>query len=511
MIAAMAQEQIVPPMTPVRRLFAIDTRSLALFRMALAAWIVLQVSLRLPDLPALLADGGAIPRATVLAHTPPPLSIWSVYLIAESPLAQAILACAQLACAVLLFFGWRTRLMAFASWLFLVSLEARNPLTCSGYDALAQLLAFWAMFVPMGAALSVDRALSDEPRETSVFSAGSIALLAQVALLYVFAGLHKYQSPAWQNGTAMITAFSTPEYVNGLGRFIRLSPALLTALTYAVVYFEVLGPLALFSPVLHVPLRAVVTLAFVVMQVGFGACLAVTLFPFISIAGMAAFVPPEFWSRFPWFERALERVATAPAQLVSRFGHSRPAWGLARWERGLIAALTLYVALWNLATLDPRFLVATSRRAVPLAGRGYRPPHWVCWLGLSLRLNQAMTMFTEVDGAAEWNEVRVRTATGTTTWYIDGGHITREKPPQERQFTMRSLRWGNFWTVIPAYPWAHTHTGAYLCRRLRAEHPDVRHLELTVYRTHQRAPGAPLKRFGVFGHLCAVEDGELEP
>lgn len=501
-------------MTPVRRLFAIDARSLAIFRMALAAWIVMQVGLRLPDVGALLSDAGAIPRASVLAHTPPALSIWSLYLVAESPAAQTALAAVQIACAVFLFFGWRTRLMAFASWLFLVSLEARNPLACSGYDALAQLLAFWAMFVPMGAALSVDRALSNEPAEREVFSVGTIALLMQVALLYVFAGLHKYQSPVWRDGTAMATAFLTPEFVNGPGHLLAAAPGLLTAMTHAVVYFEVLGPIALFSPVYHVPLRALVTLAFVVLQVGFGMCLAVTLFPFISTAGILAFVPPEFWTRFPRLEGMIERVVTAPAHLFGRLGRSAPSWGLTRWERGLVAFLTLYVAVWNTATLKPRFLAQTSRRAVPLEGRGYRPPHWICWLGLSLRLNQAMTMFTEPDGAAEWNEVRVRNASGTTTWYIDDSRISNVRPPPERQFTLRSLRWGNFWTVLPAYTWAHTHTGAYLCRRLRREFPDVKQVELTLFRAHQKVPGDPtskIVRFIVFSHLCAVEDGELEP
>ena len=503
------------PMTPARRLFAIDLRSLAVFRMGLAAWILADLLLRAPDVASLLSDGGLLPGPTVLAHSPPALTLWSLYFCGASPLAQGCVMAAQAVAAVLLFVGFRTRLMTFLSWLFLVSLDARNPLVIGGWDTLAELMTFWGMFVPLGATLSVDGAGRelDEPRE---FSTGTIAMLSQVVLLYVFAGLHKHQAPAWRDGTAVLNALGTPELAHAPGALLAGYPRLIGALTHAVVYFEVLGPLALFSPVFHVPLRLAATLGFVFLQVGFGACLAVSLFPFISTTVMTLFIPTELWDRYPWLERRLAAPFAWPARALARWRAREPRWQLVRWERGLVALLVLYVAVWNLATLDRRFLENTGRRTIPLEGRGYRPPHPICWLGLSLKLNQAMTMFLGPDGSTEWHEVHLKFSDGSKSdLFLDGARLVATPPDPSRQFGLAGARFGNFWAVLPGYPWAHTHVGAYLCRTWRAEHPgEPRLVELTLYRVHQQVSGDPrsaIRRWPVFGHLCAVEDGELEP
>lgn len=508
-------------MTFARRALGIDARSLALFRMGLAAFVLVDLALRLQDLSALYADDGVLPRETILAHFPPAMTLWSLYQLGGSVLFQGSMALVQAVCAGLLGIGFRTRLMTVLSWMFLVSWDVRNPLVIQGGDTLAQLMLFWSMFVPLGAAFSVDRALAPEPdrgpEDTRIFSTGTIALLGQVFLLYTFAGLHKYRSPVWQAGTAVLNSLSTLEMQRPYGAFLVNFPRLLEVLTHAVVYFEILGPFLLFCPFLHVPLRNLVTLGFVGLQVGLGSCLMLGLFPLISTLVMALFIPTEVWDRHPRLERLL----------------ARPFWGrLARWFSGLspgpavfrpgafqsagVALLLLYVAVWNLFTLDRDFLDATARRRIPLYGRGYRPPHRLLWLGFVLRINQAMTMFVWPDGTAQWQMVRATYADGTSAeLFLDRASLVRDEPEPRSRFGMTRFRWGNFWGNLPAQPWAHTHAGAYICRLYRREHPGAALTGLTLYRVSHKVAGdrtgPPTRRYLLLGHLCAVEDGELEP
>ena len=51
----------------------------------------------------------------------------------------------------MLIFGVRTRFAALASWFMLVSVQTRNPVILQGGDVYLRLLAFIAIFLPIGA------------------------------------------------------------------------------------------------------------------------------------------------------------------------------------------------------------------------------------------------------------------------------------------------------------------------------------------------------------------------
>ena len=73
------------------------------------------------------------------------------------------------------------------SWVLLTSLQVRNPLICYEADTLLALLLFWGAFLPLGACWSVDaRGKDPPPPGTHVRSGGSVALVLQVAFVYVF-------------------------------------------------------------------------------------------------------------------------------------------------------------------------------------------------------------------------------------------------------------------------------------------------------------------------------------
>jgi len=88
---------MLPTTTPVRDLFGIDTRSLAVFRVALAAAIVADLLIRVPDLAAHYTEEGVQPRALldeqVRARAPALVPILALmpHLLLDGAAGQALL------------------------------------------------------------------------------------------------------------------------------------------------------------------------------------------------------------------------------------------------------------------------------------------------------------------------------------------------------------------------------------------------------------------------------------
>lgn len=302
-VAATAPEaspERMPPVrltavAPMREIFGIDLRTLALFRVGLATLILIDLALRLRDFTAHYTDFGVMPRALQMAHLDP--GTVSLHLANGAAWFQATLFAAAAIFAVLLFFGWRTRLAAVASWALLLSVQNRNTLILSGEDNLLLLLAFWAMFLPLGARWSVDAALdrNEERRGNSYFSIATLALLVQGASMYLFSALLK-SDPQWiPDGTAVYYALQLDYFVRPVGLWLRQFPDLMQALTYYVWVLEIAAPVLLFSPFLLRPLRALLIPMLMTMHLGFFLCLEIGIFSFVSILMNATFVQGWMW------------------------------------------------------------------------------------------------------------------------------------------------------------------------------------------------------------------------
>src|SRR5262245_23063066 len=264
----------------LEELFGADLRSLAVLRIGLGLLILVDLAQRATDLTAHYTDFGLLPRADLLLVSP---SRWlvSLHLVSGVWQAQALLFAVAGICALALLVGYRTRLATIASWLLFTSLNTRNPMVVLGADVLLRVVLFWAMFLPLGARYSVDRAWlgatnGSRPR---VLSAATVAYLLQIVLVYWFTALRK-SDPEWRSaGTALYYALSLDHLTTPLGHALLQFPALLTALTHGVLWLEFLGPLLLFIPFWTGPIRIAVVLAFVLMHAGIALTLRIGFFP----------------------------------------------------------------------------------------------------------------------------------------------------------------------------------------------------------------------------------------
>ncbi len=343
----------------LERLFAIDVRSLAALRIGLAVVVLVDLATRARDLTAHYTDAGALPRDALRLFVAHPLS---VHALTGDRSAEAALFLVHGAFATALLVGFRTRLATAGTWVLLVSLQNRNPFILHSGDVVLRLLLFWSLFVPLGARAAVQREPVDGDR---VLSAGTAALLLQVAAVYLFAGLLK-SGPDWHaDASAVEDALRVGAFRTPIGRVLLGFPALLRPLTHAVLWLEIAGAVGLFAPVATTAVRLVTIVLFALLQLGFGLCLALGGFPWIMTVALLPFLPTAFWD------------ALAPGHAADR-ERARP-------RRRVVAdavagTLAVYVLVWNVGTLGGPLRIPAALRP----------------LGTTLGLDQEWRMFAPV-------------------------------------------------------------------------------------------------------------------
>jgi hypothetical protein len=376
----------------VRLLLGIDLRSLALFRIASGLLLLVDLAARAPLLEANYTDFGAHPRAAALLYQQAG-GLPSLHWLAGSVRVEAVLFAVAAAAALLLLVGWRTRIATVLSWFLLTSLHARNELVLDGGDHLLRHLLFWSMFLPLGARWSLDaRRRGAPPASAIVFSPASAALLLQVAAVFLVTGLAK-TGPEWTDGTAIRYAIDRRWWTLPFGHWLLAHPWLPELLTPLVRWGEMLGPLALFSPLWTVRLRLLAIPGLLGLLAGLGLGLRLNLFPFITGSGLLLFLPPTLWDALGRRIAALRRTSEAPR--APREGWRRAASALG--HAAVLALLLLLVGWMNARTLD--------------AALG--PPPALARIAAALRIEQGWLMYAPSPKHVDvWFEHRGRLANG---------------------------------------------------------------------------------------------------
>lgn len=275
------------------RIFAIDLRSLVLFRVTLAALLLIDLCRHLPQLTAFYSDAGVLPRG----QQPHGDVLWRISLHAANgqTLFELALVAVALLAALALFVGWRTRMAAIVSFVLYASLLNRAPVIVGGGEQFLALLLFWACFLPLSTRWSVDAALapgtSAPPPVNPHLSWASAALLLQIgiACLWVTA-----LAPA-ANPLAAILSRQT--YTAPAGLWLQGHSVLLHWTQWLVTLIGLLAPLLLFTPLARWPLRTLAIIALALLQLGALICFDLDLTPWVGLVALTPFIGAGFWAR----------------------------------------------------------------------------------------------------------------------------------------------------------------------------------------------------------------------
>ncbi|MEZ8143865.1 DCC1-like thiol-disulfide oxidoreductase family protein [Enterovibrio sp. FF113] len=288
-------------MSSFKTVFGIDLRTLALFRIGLALMILVDLISRARDISAFYTDDGLLSRTASMALSSE--YRLSLYWMNGSEWFVTLLFVIAAFVAILLLIGYKSRTMAFISWIFLFSIVNRNSMIVTGGDVLLVVMCFWAILLPIGARFSIDSSLNrryktDEnavPDDHRYFSVVSVAVLLQVMYLYFFTALLK-TSDDWQvTMDAAYYAVHIEQLATVFAVWMRGFPELLTFGTYFVWYLEIIAIFLVFSPIFHVQLRLFTLALLIVMHSAFFLSLHIVLFPFIDFMSLSLLIPGVCW------------------------------------------------------------------------------------------------------------------------------------------------------------------------------------------------------------------------
>lgn len=269
---------------------SIDTRTLALFRIAVALIIITEVSLRSRNLVFFYTDDGVVPReyAQELTHD----WAFSIYFYVSDPTWVGLLFVVQIIIAGFLLVGYRTRAAMVLSFLFMVSLDHSNPFITSYADTLLRLLLFWAIFLPLGERWSIDALHADgKPRKTFA-SPITLLIMGQMVYMYFRNGIHKYNGRNWWDGTATPLILARDDITFLLGEYTHLFTPPLEFGTYLWAAMMLVSPLLI---LLRGRYRYPAIVLFMGGHFTFALTVRIGMFPYVAIAGLILFVQSEFW------------------------------------------------------------------------------------------------------------------------------------------------------------------------------------------------------------------------
>ncbi len=182
---------------------------------------------------------------------------------------------------ILLLAGWQARLMAIASFAFVIVLNG-NPMAGAVGELMYRIGAFTLMFMDAGAARSLDarraRRRGDQPPGFQPRWPADIAVLS-IGLCTMLAGLPKVMSPVWRAGDGFYLAMLLPWTHHGWMDFVSASRPFTLAGNYLGMAVESGCVLLLFVPYL----RWVGIAGFAGLMFGFGVAMS---FYFIGLAGL---------------------------------------------------------------------------------------------------------------------------------------------------------------------------------------------------------------------------------
>lgn len=403
-----------------RAAFALDLRSLAAYRIALGGVLVADCLLRTRDFALMHTATGMFTPDAVREYAGR-ATCWSAALLSDSDAWAAAILAVEGVAGLLLAVGCMTRLATILAWVAVVSIVRRTaPATNAGDSWLACQL-FWACFVPLGAAWSCDALRRDPeagPRPRWAWSTGTAALVVQITLVYLAAGIGKCND-AWSSGAALGHALSVHDHGTHLGMALSHADRIVRPLTRLVPLFEIAGALFVLAvPVARV--RGLLVAAFVTFHLVIWGAMSVGLFAPIAIAAWLPLVPSAWWDR--------GRHAAGDGVCL----------GLGRGaSAACAAALGLAVAGWTMTMLRP----AASN------DRPRLPPSLAALLDLTA-LHQEWLMFADVRAQRQWVTSRAVLADGRVVDLLRGGVPFSTAEPADGFMSLPHHRWHKLFWVL---------------------------------------------------------------
>lgn len=457
--------------------FSVDTRALAVFRVALAVLLLVDLARRATDLVAFYTDRGVFPRA-LLPVVEPGYQYVSIHALSGAAWVQWVLFAVAALAALSLLVGYRTRLAVLVSLVLLVSVQARNPAILNSGDTLFRRLLFWSLFLPLGERWAVDA--TGEDWRARVVGPATAGLLLQVVAVYATNAVVKFRADVWLRGDAVRYAFELDHFTVLLGDVLAGQTLLLTLADWGWVALLVASPLLV---VLTGYPRAALVATFASVHAGMLLTLSLGIFPLVSLTALLPFLPPVVWDQFQ--ARTPARLGALVGSLPERRGRL-PAPRSLRTVARVFASVCL-VALLVINAIGLGVVAPPAGTPDAVAERSWdmfapSPPLGTWWYAAPATLESG----ERVDALAR-------------------APVDLSRPPDAAS-TYPNERWRKFLDDAKREPALRESLAAHLCWRWNRSHEDeMVHVELVQLREPTDLDGPETVERETFGAFdCAA-------
>ena len=405
----------------------LDPRSLALFRIVLGCFVLLDTLLRLPYLNDFMTDQGVYSRIDMTSS--PFADYWLCFHLGSGNLVgQVVLSGLLLLLALGVVVGYRTPWMVFGCWVMLNSLHARNPFIGDRGDLQLALLFFWAMFLPLGEVYSLD---SRKGRTCWGWRNGVpvAGLVTQFASIYLFSALLKTGDFWLARGDGLKFSLLSPIFSTDLSAFLlNLGDPTLRMLNYSVIAGELFLGLLLLCPVMVPICRSLAVCLLFIFHIAVFFLFSLGFFPLLGALTPLVLLPGEFWAK------------------ISRSTEPLPSGVLSAPPKPVQALCAAFIVLGFLSNLES------------VLGPSWQRPRAVTKLTDILKLSQHWELFSPLPPInGHFRLISVGP---------DGEKILFEGPP----FPTHRWKMLMLTTIYPEFSFLREKTARTLARKLDADH-----------------------------------------
>ncbi len=431
-------------------------------RIGIGIVLLVDLIIRSFSISAFFTDEGILPVQILKTYNWNPY-YFSLHAVSGELWWQVLLFILNTVCVILLIIGYRARLFTFICWVFLTSLQNRNPFILQGGDDLLRLILLWGIFLPWGERYSNRRTSS---YLNTYFSLANIGYILLICSVYFFSALLKTHAEWHSEGTALYYALSLEQMRLPLGTLLYQFPLLMKYLTWVVYYIELLAPLLIIMPFVSYKVRLTGIIAIAALHIGIAGTLYVGLFYSIGLVTLIGMLPAVIMDKFEtkYISRNIiieENVLPVNTSFVMET--------ITTLKTGLIVLISCYCLLLNLGnvkkfpyTLDPGIIK----------------------FGTMLRLEQSWGMFSP--SVLKDDGFFVYSGYTTAGKYIDvkhnGGLLSFAKPASIVA-EYESDRWRKFSEnyIFNNNNYMRPYYCKYLINKWNKEHPETHVTDLTIF------------------------------
>lgn len=478
----------------LRRLFTLDHRSLALFRISLGLCLFFDLIYRAFYIEEFYTDRGIMPREALISKF---MGSWeiSLHLLNGTWTIQFFIFLIAIAAAACFTLGYHTRVAAFVSWVLLCSMQARNLTVLHGGDDMFRVLFFWCQFTPLAVEFSLDKYLNHKksPFSYEALNVGTAGIVLQMCFLYFFTALLKWH-PIWHTeGSAVHYALGLDEFTSPLGIWIRQFPGVMKLMTFATLALEFFGPLIVLLPIRSGSPRLLMCLAFIGFHISLSIFMELGFFPWVCISGWLALLPSEFWKKVGEPFSLVQKISTYAKKLPKP---PEPRIYFTRLNQFMGTIMLSFILFWNLSHFETLML---------------EKPQWLRAVMNVTATYQKWSMFAPYPRKDDgWYVVEATLINGQVVDPWNGGGPVSLERPDNIANTYRNSMWRKYMTNLwlKTYSEYRVYLGRYFCRVWNETHPtdeQINTMKISYMLEMTPPPGEPVPEVSkelIWRHYC---------